>query len=187
MTYQQGALCSDANLNNVSASWTMIAASDVKGWAQSGYWFHSGETCWRHFAQQVWGYPANPPYTIEGTCVNPGEQHRVWQQTVVVGAPQYWAIRSNVDVTIFIQSSWNQFGVWANPLIAEFNGETHHYNSDVPGSSANPTDFHGPMQVQNYANDQFYDTCGFISLYPAAAFRYATDQPSCDHVRVWTK
>ena len=94
-------------------------------------------------------------------------------------------MQSGIDNTLFLQSTWNPFVYWPTPFLAQYSGETHHNASDVPGSLTAKADF-SSMTVQNWDDDNFYGTCGFVTLYPVAAPRYATDAPACNHVRIWT-
>ncbi len=185
MTYQLGNICTngDTTSNNVSAAWTMVNGADLQGWAQSGMLLEYGWGCWREFAQQEQNVSLYAPVTITGPCVTGGETHHVWQQTV--NASGSWRMRSNIDTTVYIQSTYNQFSAWSSPFIVEFMGETHHDNSDVPGYVGTKTDLSG-MQVQDLADNAFYGTCGRVTLYSGADTRYSTDAPNCDHVRVWT-
>ena len=194
MVYQTGNLCSGgSSSNNVSTAWTMIAAENALGWAQSGELFYPSISggCWRHFAQQEQS-KFQTPVTKLGSCVSAGQLHRAWQQTVSVGGSQVWAVRSNIDTTIFLQSNFNPFANWNLPFIPEFEGETHYDSgsgwSDVPGTAANPVSFanaHGFMQVQD-DNGTWYDTCGNVNLYANAAQHYSSTALECDFVQVWT-
>ncbi len=173
---------------NLVSAWTMVASADTTGWAQSGYWYYHGigNNCMSHFAQQVYNYPTNAPTTVIGSCVSDHESHQAWQQTVYVGGSSNWAVRSNIDVTIFIQSAWNQFSVWSQPLRAVNDGETSMMQSDVPGTPSNVDDW-SSIQVQSYANDAFYSACGSAKFYPITSLsRFSVNQPSCQETQSWT-
>lgn len=186
MTYRYGNICTvgDASNNNFVTAWTMVFGNDGLGWAQSGIFYAYGYGCWHHFAQQERNYFQEAPFTIIGSCVGQGEVHKVWQQTVNVGNPD-WRIRSNIDSTIFIQSTWNQFTQWSQPFQVAFDGEARHNASDIPGYGSVRTDYSG-MQVQDYFNDNFFNTCGYINLGVVSSPRYAVSGLNCDHIQVWT-
>jgi len=145
--------------------------------------------CWRHFAQQQRDNRYYSATTVQGACVNPGEHHNTLQKTVPVAAPQYWAVQSIIDSTTFIQSTWSQFAAWPQPFVAEYVGETHFDESDVPGGPLNKTEWGAAwhaMSVQDYYDDTFHDDCGYVTLYQIAAKRYSTDAITCNHTRAWT-
>jgi len=162
----------------------MVFSANSAGWAQSGHFFYNGVSCWKHFAQQRRN-AGQAPKTKEGACVAAGQLHGAIQGTVWSPAHNQWEIQSGIDNTIFLQSTWSQFVYWTTPFVVSFAGETHHVASDVPGYSTSKTDF-SLMTVQNWDDDTFYGTCGFVTLYPHTDPRYATDAPACNHVRVWT-
>lgn len=188
--YRQAALCStDSTPNNSSTGWTMIAAGDSNGWAQSGLINYPGLGCWKHFAQQA--APGFPLFTVIQYCVTIGVSHVVWQRTKYNSVKGLWVVQSMIDNTVFLDSGyappsgWSPFAVWASPFVPQFLGETHHNASDVPGSASAKLDY-SSMYVQELTDDTWHDTCGYITLYGGADPRYATDAPSCNHTRVWT-
>ncbi len=181
----------------------MITNGTFTGWAQSGEIFFPDikNGCWRHFAQQQENSKYYLPRTNYGSCVSAGEEHRAWQQSIYIGGSQGWAIRSNIDTTIFLQSPWDQFVAWGNNYdwVPEYEGEAHYDCStpttppcspsngwsDIPGTGSAPVPF-GNMEVQDYYGDGWYDTCGFVHLYPYADTHYSYNAPQCDYVNVWT-
>lgn len=191
MKYSYGNICTSYPdyHHNFSTAWTMISSGgSVHGWAQSGNILHYGDSCWHHWAEQEENYPAIQPFDVNGACINVGESHRAWQQAVYPGGQ--WAMRSNIDTTIFIQSSFDPFSSWAGTWNVSYEGETSFDESDVPGYQQAglppPTNF-GLMEVQDFYNDNYYDTCGNAVLAASpAVHRYATDAPACDFTRVWT-
>jgi hypothetical protein len=208
VVYRDGALCSsDATIANASLVWTMVAdgSPEPDGWAQSGRIYRKGLPCWQHFAQQVRNKFLYPPHTwIEPGCTTAGSVFHVWQQTIFVGGSLNWAIRSNINTKVLLDSSqetselggpWSHIASWTTPFNVSFAGETKHNNSDIPGYSATKSDFspagQTPMQVQDFLNDAWYNTCGYVTLAAIVdadpAHRYATDAPSCSNVRTWTK
>jgi hypothetical protein len=197
MTFRFGDLCTQmSDSHNLTAAWSMVVGSDRQGWAQSGLWTYQGWSCWRFFAQQMYNRATTLPVTVWGVCLNPGngEHHNVWQQTIHDGAWANWRIRSNIDATMFIQSSYCHLCVWRSPLDVQFMGETKMNRSDVPGYWPYPTDFSG-MQVQNACQVVPYGTTcnegSWLSscasyLYAIHDTRYWSDSVACDHTRSWT-
>jgi hypothetical protein len=170
----------------------MIAANNLQGWAQSGLLYDPTRTCWMHFAQQK--RPGYLPQTNVQYCVTFGVTHQAWQRTKWNATKGMWSIQSMIDTTPFLDSSydptgaWSPFDVWSGPFIPQFFGETHHNVSDVPGYTATRLDM-STMLVQDELDDTWHDTCGYVILGSTTydpAHRYATDAPSCNHVRIWT-
>lgn len=96
--------------------------------------------------------------------------------------------RAALMASIFIRMGNRLLGTGRNRLKIAFTGETYYSESDVPGSSVARTDF-GSMGVQRYTDNSLVGTCGNAYLSPysyAGAYRYGTDGPACNHVRVWT-
>lgn len=196
VVFEPGSLCTGPYQgDNPSVSWTMVNGYNGQGWAQSGYGIDDGWGCYRQFAQQLRQKGVDQPVTKLGACVNPGETHTVWQQSLLSNG--IWAIRSNIDGWAVLDSSvsypggppaWSPLNYWTYPFVVEFETETHHDNSDVPGYTSDKTDFSG-MSVQDNNTLQWYTTtCGTIVLNWGIdpQHRYATDAPSCNHVRSWT-
>jgi hypothetical protein len=185
LTYEFGNICTqgDTTGNNVSTAWTMVFSNDAKGWAQSGLLYIYGWSYWHHFAQQEYGYPTNTPATKYGSCVNQGEVHQAWQQLKFNGTSYYMS--SNIDTTPLLQSSWDPLQHWTQPFYVEFDGETHHDNSDIPGYSSTRTVW-SSMQVQNYANDSWYSVCSNVNFSNVVAARYSEATVACNQVQAWT-
>lgn len=190
LTYEYGNLCSmgdDNPHNNISTTFTMVASADGHGWAQSGMELRTGESCWHHWAEQEQDTSYYQPYDRDGSCVGQGEVHHLVQQAVLDGG--FWRIISTIDASNFIESSFSPFTTWAKPFSVSFVGETGHDASDVPGYNQPgypPRSDFNNMQVQDYYNNYWYTTCGYVNLGAHADYRYATDALNCDHIRVWT-
>lgn len=183
MLVEFGNICqTDTNSGtNFSTTWDMIVSNDLKSYAQSGIMLRYGYSCWEWWAEQSLNGSFSDWYS--GACATQGTTHHVWQQLVYISGSYY--IRSNVDSTIIHQSSFDPIADWPKPFYAQFVGETTHDNSDVPGYTSTPTDF-SSMEIQSFANDQWYDTCNNADFGLTQANRYSADAPSCDHVRIWT-
>jgi hypothetical protein len=169
---------------NFSTSWTMIFGNSG-GYAQSGTLYSWGDgSCVKRWAEQkqtpngAWG-----DYYVGG-CSNVGESHRYWQQTVLTSD---WKLRSNIDVTIIHESSWNPFVNWQYPFQVAYSAETDYAQSHIPGTSSAPQDW-SSMQVQRLDDDSWVGTCGnvFLGKYNQNPGRWGNDGPNCDHSRSWT-
>jgi hypothetical protein len=164
------------------SGWTMLQGYGQQyEYVQSGFWYYNGSGCMRDFAQQR--QDANhAAATIQGACRTDGETHDAWQQYM----PSTGHIRSNIDSWNVIEGTFSIFG-WARPLQADYLGEVHHVNSDMPGLSSRVTDWSG-MQIQFFNDNVFYGTCGNITLYRVNddGFRWGLAAPSCNHIQVWT-
>lgn len=180
-------LCtSDTSNGNFSTAWSMIASHDLNGWAQSGpyLWWGSagGVYCVDRWAQQktISGTPIN--YFIGG-CSVANQAHYYWQQATYDGT---WHIRSNIDQTVIHQSTWSPFSNFTSPFEVQFSTETHYLESRIPGTPSLPEDY-SLLQVQDRANDNFYDACGNVGLGYADdnQNQWSTDAPHCNHIRTW--
>jgi hypothetical protein len=193
MSYKDDNVCTSVQNNtNLSTSWSMIQGSPYganAGYAQSGriYYPTIPSNCMRHFGEQ--SESGSSFVRMLGVCTSSNENHQVWQQYI----PSNGHLRSNIDTTVFLESSWSPVGIWPTPWQANFLGETHYGESDVPGLTSNPTDF-TQMQVQRYSDDLWESTCssdvtlGSIGSWDPSQtyYRYSQDRPACDHVREWT-
>lgn len=195
MRYRYGNICTIGDPNpggNFSTAWTMASSPDTTQYAQSGIMYQYGDSCWRHFAEQSRpGQPLNPDRRLLG-CVANGETHRVWQQVVNLLAPGCcaWRIRSNIDSTIVIQSTFDPLAVWGTPFNAEFAGETTHNSSDIPGYKIAgyppPTAFTF-ISVQSLNDDNWYSSCGRTSMTKVTTSpRYSSSILGCDSTESWT-
>jgi hypothetical protein len=59
---------------------------------------------------------------------------------------QWWdpssiCLRSDVDTSVYLVSSWNPFAVWSYPFSPQFFGEAAYLASDVAGNAASQTQF----------------------------------------------
>lgn len=180
LTYRTSSICTFGG-GNFDTGWTMLAATQFQ-YVQSGFFFDgSAFACMRHFAQQSNG--PNLYATVLGSCTNDGEVHRAWQQYLPNTGGH---IRSNIDTTVFMESSWNVLN-WPHPWSAQFYGEVGNMQGDIPGRSTRKTDW-SSMTVQAFTDNVYRDTCGRITLIQAVDnARWAADAPSCNHVRAWTE
>jgi hypothetical protein len=167
---------------NFSTAWDMVFSNGTPGYAQSGIMLRYGYACWLWWAEQE---DRTHPFTdwYQG-CATQGTTHDVWQQMLLVNGS--WVVRSNVDLTVIRESSFNPIGEWSTPYQIGFSGETYYGGeSDVPGYTPAPTDFSG-MQIQDFNNDGWYPSCGNLILGPYVSPRYTTVALNCDHVQIWT-
>src|SRR5439155_26901019 len=136
ITVRNAWLCtSDTSGNNLSTAWSMIASGNARGWAQTGF-LRSGPVGEAHFAQQ--SPDGNSWSTVFGSQVGDGEVHHDWQQ--YDGA--CGCIHSNIDVTRFMDSTFNpKAGWWQYPFSPQFFGETKYLESNMPGWSTCQTTF----------------------------------------------
>lgn len=194
MIYRLGNICTtDQNPGtNFSTAWTMVSSYGADAYAQSGLMYQYGWGCWLHFAEQLRAPGAGSNRVIlPSPCVSNGESHRTWQQVVNVISPSCcdWRMRSNIDSTILMQSTWSPFSNWVLPYNAEFAGETTHNNSDIPGYKVTglppPVNFSG-LQVQSWHDDNWYSTCGRTNFTKVQHPRYSSSVLSCNSTESWT-
>lgn len=169
---------------NFSTTWTMVFGSSG-GYAQSGTMYRWGYgTCVKRWAEQNWGSGWADYYI--GGCSNPGESHKYWQQALWTGSA--WVERSNIDSTVIHQSSFSPFATWSTPFHVAFSAETYYAQSHIAGTATAKQDY-SSMQVQSFANDGWYGSCGNANLgsYNYNPTRWGVDAPACNHVRTWTR
>lgn len=181
LTYRTSNVCTFGG-GNFDTGWTMLAGAQWFQYVQSGFLFDGNPLgCMRHFAQQ-----SNDPNvftTKTGSCTNDGEVHRAWQQYLPNTGGH---IRSNIDTTVFLESSWNVLN-WTHPWSAQFFGEVGNMQGDIPGRSTRKTDW-SSMTVQAFTDNVYRDTCGRITLVRSVDnARWRADAPNCNHVRAWTE
>lgn len=181
LTYRTADVCLFGG-GNFDTGWTMVAGAYWYQYAQSGFLFDGNPLgCMRHFAQQ--SNSATSFTTKTGSCTSDGEVHRAWQQYLPNTGGH---IRSNIDSTVFLESTWNELN-WAHPWSAEFYGETGNMQGDIPGLSTRKTDW-SSMTIQYYTDNVYRGTCGRITLFRNVDNgRWGADAPNCDHVRAWTQ
>jgi len=171
---------------NTNSNWTAIHGANPSSYAQSGTLFTWNDSyCVRFFAEQslngAWSRT-----TLQGVCSQPGEAHFVWQQTVFDGGA--WRIRSNIDQTMLMKSTWNPFATWGSPFQVLTSSETHYPESRIPGSGTAPLSFSN-LEIQDRQNHSWYGTCGnanFVS-YNQNSGLWGSDAPSCNYTRNWHK
>ena len=149
ITVRNALLCTtDTSEANNSSAWSMI--TDFRGWAQTGF-LRAGPIGEAHFAQQ--SLDGTSWSTVFGSQVADGEVHHDWQQY----DGGCGCIHSNVDVTRFMDSTFNPKLSWVYPYGAEFFGETKYLETNMPGWNTSQTTFSG-LQVQNFSNDNGWYT-----------------------------
>ncbi len=183
LTYRSAASCQLGLPFNANYSgWVMLAGyNQAREYAQAGFIFDGWPgDCIRHFSQynnNFWPLPAE----IDGACVSAGEVHT--PKVVYVQGSHH--VRMYIDSTLFDETTFSIFS-WTLPFVAEYSGESHDWNGDVPGLAATKTDWNN-MQIEFLGVNTFHDTCGTIALHPVLENpRYATTAPHCDHVQSWT-
>lgn len=173
--------CSESSTTTIS-TWASIYGTG--GYAQAGtFYINAFSGCVHRWAEQAWA-GTYQDYFIEG-CSLPGETHDYWNQSVYTNDRH---MRSNIDLTVIHESTWNQFGQWGGTWQVAFSSEAKNYTSHIPGSSIAPQDF-GTLEVQDRVNDQWYGTCnnafmGWVNDNPT---RWGLDAPACNHTRSWQK
>lgn len=192
LTYQSDALCTSYLGNdNLATTWSMASGNDEKGWSQSGQIYFYSLGCAAHFGEQEENADYFMPALILGVCASTGEIHWVWQQYL----PDSGHMRSNIDQTVMLETGYSVFAPegnyagsgWGQPFQVEVEGETKYRETDVPGTTSQPSDFTG-MEVQRWSDDNWETTCnGNASFRSSTSLaRYSDYPPSCDHVQVWT-
>ncbi len=182
LTYRSAASCQSVGGGHDASysGWVMVQGNGVNNkYAQSGFEFNGNPLdCIRHFAQYQNGAAGDSHI---GSCVSAGEVHTPAVKFIAVGSStQMW-----IDTTLFLTMNACSCA-WPRPLIANYSGEVHNVNGDVPGLAASKTDW-GTMKIEYFSDDTWHGTCGTITLKnETPAGRYAADAPACNHVRSWT-
>ena len=144
---EYGAVCdTDTSNSNFTAASVAIASSDGSGWAQSGFvrWYNSTIT---YFAQQYDGATnLQTKYANQPSIGSVHGYYEKWQTDTGY-------IKSIVDATTFLTSTWNPFSKWSLPFEPQFLGSAYYLESDIAGTSSTPTEYtnlHGQDYVTNY-------------------------------------
>jgi hypothetical protein len=179
-------LCTTENsIKNFSSSWTMVF-DEALGWAQSGTMYRWGYgSCVKLWAQQARTGVNDWVESFAGGCSAVGSARRYWQEFVFVNGS--YRIRSRVDSTIIMTSSFSPITEWDAPYEVAFMAETSYEASNVPGVPSSKQNFTS-MQVQRWSDNAWVTTCGNTGLTGwSGSVRYDFDRPSCNNVRTWTK
>ena len=165
--------------NNFTNAWSMITPSTSNAWVQSGYERGFG-TGVRHFSQIY--SPGLQDTTAWGSLFPYNEDHTYWQQY----DPATKRIRSNVDLTNFLVTSFNPFAVWPQPFISEFMGEVRYLASDVPGYSGSAAGFWS-IQTQRTSNHSWqFIPCPYLTGLNDQPSRWAVQGVSCTSFHIYT-
>jgi hypothetical protein len=143
---EYGAVCdTDTSNANFTAASVSIAGSDGSGFAESGFvrWYGSSIT---YFAQQ-WdgGNDLQTRYANQPGIGSVHGYYEKWQTTT-------GDIKSIVDATTFLTSSWDPFSDWDLPFEPQFLGSAYYLESDIAGDSSAPTAYtnlHGQDYITN--------------------------------------
>lgn len=184
-------LCTKDPNPGVNFSTAYVMLQGTGGWAQSGikYQWGGGPTsagsgdCPRYFAEDQQTGSMWQAWYHAGCAPQNGSVHNIAVQTVIISGVDH--LRENWDTIIIHQSTFGPQNL-GFPLGVTFNGETEHYESHVPGTSAAPEDY-SSMHVQLYSNNSSVDTCGNAFLQQGAnPPRWGVTDLNCDHIRYWT-
>jgi hypothetical protein len=163
LTTQYGAVCdTHTTMGNFTNAYAMIASDlGVNGYGQAGYirWYNH---CTVYFAQQFDG-GTDLQTNYGSSCLTDGNTHSYinrWN-------PDCHCLKSNVDSTTFLTSTWNPYDVWVFPFSPQFQGEARYLESDMPGNAANLT-LYSSIQGQSSSDDSWQS-------YPCASLTKAND------------
>jgi hypothetical protein len=183
LTYRQAASCQFGLLFNAGYSgWVMLAGNNQQHeYAQAGFIFDGNPLgCIRHFSEYNLNFIL--PTQKTGSCVSDGEVHQPRVQ-YIPGTGGH--VRMYIDSTLFDETSFCICS-FARPYQAQFYGESHDLNGDVPGLAATRTDWNA-MKIQFLTVNTWHDTCGVIALHRVVqTSRYDSVAPNCDHIQSWT-
>ncbi len=99
---------------------------------------------------------------IGSTCLTDGDTHTYGERWI----PSCGCIISKVDGNQWQASTFNPWDWWdsSNGFSPQFSGEVKHLESDMPGNSANPTNF-SDVQGQRRSDGNFYSyPCGQLTI-----------------------
>jgi hypothetical protein len=161
----------------------MVFSGDGQGWSQSGPLLKWGfGYCVKRWSQMSQTGATYHDFYLPD-CSLPGESHIYWQQAIYTS--EGWRMRSNMDLTVIHEGEFSPFALWSTPFQAEFSAEAHYKANTIPGSASAPVDMSG-LQVQSYANDNWYTVCGNTNLTAYTdKSSWGVARPSCDDVHTW--
>jgi hypothetical protein len=156
-----GAVCdTDTSNGNGSLAWTMIAAGDAKGWAQSGFWrWYNSSTYF--FSQVNYTDSAGKSHLTTKFSSSPttyGQTHTYKEQW----SQSCYCEQSYVDSTLYIATSFNPYTYWYYPFSPVYSGEANYLASDMTGNSASPTVFSN-LHYQDISNSFYAYGCNVLS------------------------
>lgn len=175
---REGLVCdTNTSSSNFATGWSMIAAGNGSGWAQSGY-FRSYGSSITYFSQ---------------IASDSTHFQTVFRYNPILGSTHayrslYWSgcgcIQTTVDSTVFQQSTFNPYGRWSFPFVPQFFGETAYRESDMPGLSSSPMTFWG-LGVQRYTDDVLV-SIPCILLSRVDSTRWGLSPSGCTAFNVYT-
>lgn len=169
----------------ISTAWTMLYdLNSSNRYAQSGYIKYTGGSCNRHFAEYDGGAGFVRTY---GSCVTDGSSY---QYMVLYTGPAWGAscpssFRLNMYAAGTLLQSTN-FDPWCSgwSFGLAYDGEAHHPNTDIPGTSGNPANFSN-LQIQPVDVNGFRSTPCYLARFENLAQLHAW-ATSCTDTYIWS-
>lgn len=160
LVVRRGSVCdTQYGQGNFSIAWPMVAENPGnKGYAQSGYFRSYGTSIQSFTEYNLHGGDGNQTRQFWGV-VNPGELHTYWVDYSSIENCE----RLIVDAVEKACTNFNPYSVWAQPFVAEFNGETRWVESDMPGSNASGWATFKSIYTQHTDNNWYDQTSGLYS------------------------
>jgi hypothetical protein len=171
---------------NFSTAWTMIAAYDGLGWAQTGFirGYLSPQYEWAEFYNPDTGvvynrFPSNPSLPDGATHAD----RELWNGSCA-------CIQMTIDGALVTQTNFNPFAVWyagpnGNQFSPQFSGETTYKESDIPGVSSSKTRIYA-LGAQRYDDDVLASMPCTLSYINSNTARWTHSAASCTDFSIWT-
>lgn len=85
-------------------------------------------------------------------------------------------------------TQFSPFNAWKRPFGAQYDGETYHATTNVPGSPSITTTYNN-AQVQRFSDNTFVSTCGNIidPGFNQNSSHWNRVSNSCDNWEYWSK
>jgi hypothetical protein len=168
----------------------MITANDGNGWSQTGFLKWQGGLT-HDFMQWTRCRSGCAVHTIElGTHRYAGDQHlyqeKYGSSTQFGCGNSSSCLAMRVDGDTNATTDFDPNGLWSGPWINQYYGETLYAGSDVPGNSANHTDYH-LMKIQRSSdpNDYVSQPCD-MRVSNSFPTRWTNLTHACDTRAIWT-
>ena len=171
---------------NFTTAWTMIAAYNYNGWAQTGFirGYNSPQYEWAEFYNQATGvvynrFPASP-------SLPNGVRHayrELWSDSCA-------CIVMSIDGVEVTQTNFDPYQVWdAGPngdqFSPQFSGETTYTSSDIPGVPGAQTAF-SAMGAQQYFGNALDSMPCTLTYTNSNTARWTHSASSCTAFNIWT-
>jgi|GEM_PF-7134380 len=150
LTTRTSHLCTPLQNNDFYSEWTMMAGGGGNpGYAQSGTDFTQGSTSYvRLFAQANTCNTCAPYSNFTNTQANAGQVIQFYTQPDSTGGI-FSAYASPPYSTGYVLLDTGVNKSWSSPWDAQLYGEVGHLQSDIPGDSANQTQFKAINALEN--------------------------------------